>query len=555
MATFISDLHCHPSFKPYNNSSQDPNIDMWKKVEADQELFDKLPNPLKPLIQETARSSQSNLNALFEGKVRSLFLVIHPMERGWLVRKHKSKHPIRKALLKSILKSKHIPDLAASISGIAIEKIEAIIQQMKDDLPLNYYLDETFPEYQFILQNQQIQGKQNAKLQIVSDYSQYEHVLKHRPKTIAGILTVEGGHSLLQLPKHSLIEKEYHELTPDDQDFLLRKYKLNIDKIKGVNTSNGFHKDHTPFFLSLVHMYNNFLAGHAKSYKEGTGLFPGMDDFLDQEAAMYDGITPLGFVVIERLLKKTTQERRILIDVKHMSLASRKAYYKIVEGKRLLNDPIPIIYSHGGVNGFSNGRFQGADYNADDTHGYLSHWSINLYNEDIEAIFESDGLIGLAPHEGRMPGGEAIAMFNEIKRAIGWDDHRKAEYEMFLRQEYLRLFLTNVLHIVRIINKRKAWDHICIGSDYDGIMNPFDSYPLSSNLMRFLGDIQSFLDNPTELIGYLGDSRVVLSPDEIQDLKFNLTSATIIRKLGFQNVDRFLKKYFTTSYLGGQGMA
>ncbi|MDH3650440.1 MAG: dipeptidase [Saprospiraceae bacterium] len=555
MASYIADLHCHPSFKPYNNLIKNQQVDLWQPILEEPELFERIPKPLQPMIVETARSSQSNLNELFEGNVRSLFFVIHPMERGWLVRRHKSPHPIRHELLKKILKSRHIPDIAAGLSGVASAKINDMIQKVKNDDPINYYLDETFPEYEFIVQNQQIAGAQGARLKIVSNFNEYIDVVKNREKTIAGILTIEGGHALMQLPKHSLIQKEYHELAPEDQDFIRRKYMLNIDKIKGVNTSKGFDKRHTPFFISLVHMYNNFLAGHAKSYKEGTGLFPGMDDFLDQEAAMYDGISPLGFNVIERLLKRTPNERRILIDVKHMSLASRKAYYKIIEGKRQQNDPIPIIFSHGGVNGFNNGRFRGADFNADDTHGYVSHWSINLYNEDIQAIFDSDGLIGLAPHEGRMPGGEAIAMFKEIKRAINWNDHRKAQYEMFLRQEYVRLFVTNLLHIVSTINKRKAWDHICIGSDYDGIMNPFNSYPLSSNLMRLLGDIKSFLDKPSEVVAYNNDSRFAFSPSDIHDLKFNLNSRTIIKKIGFGNVDKFLEKYFTPGYLGGQGMA
>jgi microsomal dipeptidase-like Zn-dependent dipeptidase len=151
-----------------------------------------------------------------------------------------------------------------------------------------------------------------------------------------------------------------------------------------------------------------------------------------------------------------------------------------------------------------------------------------------------------------MPGGEATGLFSEIKQAINWHDHREKEYRVLLRQEYIKLFLTNVFHIVAIIGHKKAWDIICIGSDYDGIMNPFDSYPKSSDLMLFMGDIKRFLDNSEEeLTGYFGDSRIIVTKSERDALMFGLSSSKIIRKLGSENIEKFLEKYFTTGYLGG----
>ncbi|NND32655.1 MAG: hypothetical protein HKN76_08700, partial [Saprospiraceae bacterium] len=525
MATYLTDLHCHSSFKPFNNLEVYPNVNLWQPIDEKSEHFDAVPNELKPIIAETARSSQSNLDELFTGKVRGLFIVIHPMERGWLYKRASSPHPIRNAILNQVFKPADRPPLAAALSGLPIEKIQRLFLDIENDRPINYYEEETYPDYEFIRNNSVTSGQQNAEMQLVSNHAEFIDVVRNKPNTIAIILTVEGGHALASYPYNSIIHKEYHSLTPLEVKFIRDAYLKNVKRIKGQMVQKTFHKNHTPFFITLVHMYNNFLAGHAKSYREGTGIFPGMDDFLDQEAALNDGITPLGYEVIEKLLHKSDQERRILIDVKHMSLNARKEYYRIVEGKKVNGDKIPIIFSHGGVNGFPEARFTGADTNSDDKFGYLSHWSINLYNEDILKIYESDGLIGLAPHEGRMPGGEAIELFSEIKRAINWHDQREQEYRVLLRQEYIKLFLTNVFHIVSIINRKEAWDIICIGSDYDGIMNPFNSYPRSSHFMLFLGDIKRFLDKSDEdLVGYFHDSRIRIDRDERRDLMFGLSS-------------------------------
>ncbi|NND07433.1 MAG: hypothetical protein HKN87_13735 [Saprospiraceae bacterium] len=552
MSTYISDLHIHPSFKASYNLRSDPAINLWNAVPEKTEHFAEIPVELRPIVEETARSSQTNFNKLFEGKVRSLFLAIHPMERGWLRRRKKSPNPIRHAILKKVLKNKHMPHIAAGLSGIPIEEIRAMQAIIKNNGPIDYYLEDTLPEYEMIRANEMVTGDQGARFQLVSNWAEYQDVIKNKPNTLAGILTIEGGHAISSLYSADAYQQTYLELTKEQQNQVGKAYLKNIKRIKGLLKTKSFAKQHTPFFISLVHMYNNFLAGHAKSYKDGIGIFPGMDDFLDQSTAMNDDISPLGFEVIQKLLHKDANQRRILIDVKHMSLAARKTYYQLVSGARDHGDPIPIIYSHGSVNGFTENKFFGYDDNANDKHGYLSHWSINLYDEDIRHIYASDGLIGLAPHEGRMPGGEALALFNQIKKAIDWDNHRKEAYLLLQRNEYIKLFLSNVFHIVKTINKKSAWNHISLGSDYDGIMNPFDCYPDASFFMRFFGDVKKFLDDSTEeIVGYENGNRVTISHAERKHLMFNLSSKKIIEKLAFENMDKFLEKYFTQEYLGG----
>ena len=543
----IVDLHCHPSFKPYNNLKYKPNVNIWDAIPEDTSLEKKLPKSIRKIIAETAKSSQSNLNDLIKGNVKGVFFVIHPIERGWFFRRKESPHPVRRFLLKQVLKDHHIDPLAASLSGMALQKATELRTSMQKQEKVDYYMEETYPEYKFIRDSETSSGKNGASFKIVRNYDEYVKTRK-KPKSIAVILTIEGGHALNYVAHGKLFFKEYHELSTTQKDVIRKAYLDNIDRIKGHGT-NAFNPSHTPFFITLVHFYNNFLSGHAKSYRQGTGAWPGMDDLLDQETALDDGITPLGYEVIEKLLERSKGRRRILIDVKHMSLQARKEYYRFVSGRKQNRDRIPIIYSHGAVNGASMSFYRGYDSNVDEANTQFSNWSINLYNEDITSIFESDGLIGLDPHEGRMPGRLNFETIQDLKRGIGFKDHRSNDYKKLLNDEYMKLFLGNVFQIIATVGSKKAWDIITLGSDYDGIMNPFDFYPKSSDFQSLAGHLLYFLSHPQELL-YAPDGRYeTLTVKKMKKLMYGYSAKEVVEKIFSGNVENFLSKYFTDQYL------
>ncbi|MCB0687184.1 MAG: membrane dipeptidase [Saprospiraceae bacterium] len=553
MPNHLTDIHCHVSFKPHYNFDYRPNINIWDPVPEDTALFNSLSGQIQTFVRDTIRNSQSNLLELKRGNIRTVFFVLHPMERGWLYRRRQSGQPVREALLRWVLDSANIPTLAASVSGLPKDRIVRMVGEEGGDVAINYYLNDTFHEYEFIRDSERQTGPGGLKFRLVSTYQQYRDVIDNHPDMIAVILTIEGGHALMQLERASLYRKNYQDLTAGELNYIRNKFRLNIRKIKGTNTYHGFDKAHTPFFITLAHFYNNFLCGHAKSYQEGEGAYPGMDTYLDQEQGMNGGITPMGREVIGLLLHKSAAERRVLIDVKHMSLAARQEYYALLDDfKQRLNINIPVIYSHGGVTGYSTNMWRGSDHNAHNSAAYLSHWSINLYDEDIRKIIESDGLIGLAPHEGRMPGGKALAEFQEWKQIIGFDDHRKQNAILGLRQSYMKMLLTNIYHIASVIGDASAYDHICLGSDYDGIMNPFDYYERSGDLKQMMDDLQSMMENPpATVVKYSFNRELTYDQNEQRALQFGLAPATIIEKIGQANVDSFMRKYFTSSYLGG----
>lgn len=345
----------------------------------------------------------------------------------------------------------------------------------------------------------------------------------------------------MKVDQDSIFKKDYKKLLDEEKTKLAFTVMENIKKIKGQG-ENNFDPDHTPFFITLSHMYNNFLAGHAKAYGKW------VEDLLDQETAMDEGITPLGEKVIEELLSRDNG-RRILIDVKHLSMKSRNRYYEIVRQRKEAGDHVPIIASHCAMNGYNKN-----DENRIDTHdidkGYFSRWSINLSNEDIQEIYRSEGLIGLLVHEGRMPGPDAKKVLKDCKKKIRKGGKRTYRYERKLHQEYLKIFLSNMFQIVKAVGNEKIWNMICLGSDFDGIMDPFDSFKTSSKFKDLFEDVENFLENPAfDLIIFENEHQVTLPYDRVHNLMFGLSPEEIIRKVSHENVRNFLERYFNDEYL------
>lgn len=116
------------------------------------------------------------------------------------------------------------------------------------------------------------------------------------------------------------------------------------------------------------------------------------------------GITPYGKALIDHIYSK-----KILIDIKHMSLVSRRIFYAY---RKLNGITTPLIASHVGFNG-NYWKFFKNDLQLvkEKSYGYKAMivplpgvvantnfypLTINLYNEDLREIILSNGLIGIS---------------------------------------------------------------------------------------------------------------------------------------------------------------
>ncbi len=325
------------------------------------------------------------------------------------------------------------------------------------------------------------------------------------------ILCIEGGHNLLSNATGNNLRNDV------------------LSNLAALKASG-----HRYLFMSLTHVECNPLCTQAYAIQ-----------FLHHKNFMPvgHGITPLGIEVITEALRRPN---RILIDIKHMSLESRKQYYDILR-RDYRSQNIPILISHGGVTGVSwenkpvvcwKKRDEFIKVRYYQPKGLMktrfNPWSINLYDEEIKIIVDSDGLIGLNLDE-RILGakqkrrGKRIEYFSPdefnrhnfkkqlLRSILAWgpfefftDENRDTrEIEIRLREYLLNIIMdpahiqdfdgmlpeivrlydrlpdvisdkgvrhlcNNILHIIKVAGD-DGWKHISIGSDFDGLINAIDS--------------------------------------------------------------------------------
>jgi hypothetical protein len=330
-------------------------------------------------------------------------------------------------------------------------------------------------------------------------------------------LGMEGGHSLCR----TLIGQPGKDDTmvvsqPNGDDALSIDFRANpaLDpalSLEHLQTAM-WAQDMDLFSMVLTHLSHipeQLLATHAYGMKmlKDEAIFP-----------IGDGLTNLGKRLVDKAytLKVGADDAPVLVDIKHMGLKSRLDFYA---HRKLNNYKSPIIASHMGVTGYSIDEWMGAleeakivrlkasntpvvklttsrrpagEWGAINKAFTYNPWTINLMDEDIEEILESDGLIGISL-DVRILGWQDAISKGEKEEYMSAEEFRHFfptlfknlsaetmdEAESFLvptREERHPLSLCfNMLHVVsagRIRTDKDPWKHITIGSDFDGLINP-----------------------------------------------------------------------------------
>ncbi len=422
METPFIDLHLHPAIKPMGKSfSRNPGINNQNRNRQDSlwyydppSIFDKAMN----IAASLTKFRQADFTTLAKGGAQIVFVSLCGMEKGFVMTK---------------AGAKLVGDaLGNLVTGVGKDRIDHI-QGMTDyftDLELEYNFYKQLDGHQVKIDGRPVQYK------IVSGFSEIEVNPELPLKTINVIFTIEGGHVLncgLQMMGRKA----------DPTEVL-----MNVDRIK--------RWDKRLFFMGLTHHFDNELVGHAQS------LSGAVSDNCDQVPGMNEGFSDLGWKVLRKLLDNTNG-KRVLIDLKHMSVKARNEYYQFLKDE-YPNEIIPLLASHGAVTGlrshnelvednFSNsGKFQTKD--------------INFYDDEIIRIGQSGGLFGIQFDERRL--GSKLELKNS-----GLNINRR---EMLFRKS--KLIWNQIQHIAEVLdrNNQFAWGIQCIGSDNDGMVNPLNGY-------------------------------------------------------------------------------
>ncbi len=224
------------------------------------------------------------------------------------------------------------------------------------------------------------------------------------------VLAINGIHSLgIGNPEDECVHDGQARL-----DVSLGRLKSRIHQLKGeepLDDPNLSRWEHPPMMMRLAHHFGNGIFGHARSLPENARML------FDQSRNLNKGVIKAsGYEIVRELLGldenlRPTGSRRILIDMLHLSAASRNNLYEQVY--RIYNKninpahPIPVIFTGAAYSGIDylfemirNGE-EGIDGDNQRVNGYYGG-SINLSDEDVLAVFWSNGLIALTLEECRL---------------------------------------------------------------------------------------------------------------------------------------------------------
>jgi len=501
---FYIDFHCHPNYKSFarahmddgkapspQSSSVNNRSSLWYYDPPS--VTDKLAN----YFLSITKFRQNNLTAAFYGRLLVMAVGLGSVE---------------KFFFKNKLGTGIIGDLVDDfVSEFGRNRIDAI-QGMKD-----YWLDFK-REMQFLGDMENVPVKidgywytykipadfDSLQKNISSNMDDQAGLRKELPLIVSLIPSVEGLHIL-----NCGLEKP---CKPEE----VKAHAAALKKLP-----------HAPWFVTFSHHFYNELCGHARSLRKQIGKLT------NQEEGINSGFTPLGKEVLDILLSKTGG-RRILIDVKHMSAKARKDFYEM--RKRKYRGDFPVIISHGVCNGLPTLGATVSDYpeigntfinkteNVTGGDGeYKDHNLINFYDDEIVEMVQSEGIIGLQLDERRIANEETIG---KVKHSLFRNKIMHYRSELLWKQ---------VQYIAELLDDKGlyAWGNMAIGSDYDGLVDPLNSFWSAEQY----DDLASFLERHAynyfkEHAGRIKNSFNKISADEVVN--------NIFRDNGW----KFLKRWF-----------
>lgn len=575
----IFDLHAHFSFKPANSKRADggaaPDTDHWRERSKDKVDYSRF---IAWADRDVVKSSQLNGTSALAGGFRTIVNGLYPLEQGFT-------HPVFNREL-------------ATLVGFANEELVSIMERRAT------YMQHLQREYDNLrnglaLNSLDPAGKRYA---IVNSYDELT-AEQQKPGTICILNSIEGAHAFannildaMGFPMSVLAAERRHIRRAggsglDPFHAYIQAMIANIDHVK-----TGW--PHTPLFVTLAHHYYNTLSGHSPSLTAAVAALVPQDGRTPHETEnrmqrYFDvGMRSWGLRVVAKLLHNRNAAgepvRRILIDTKHMSPQARLDYYTMVVDRRAaVGDMIPIVVSHTAVSGRMDMASTIAHNNSptgefdlrpgeEESTRYFYRGVINLFDDEIQRVQASDGIMGLMIDERRIMGVELppeaglsmdrfnfvskqnraeMARWTETRNQHAWGEIDTAAYTSQiaaieaamqplldeLRPAYLSVVFRQLFHIARI-TEGKGWEHVALGTDYDGVINPIDIYrqssdmrTLKSDLLRFWTDKQT---DPDPAIRTLYTAHL-----------YGNTEDQLLEKFLWQNGHDFLKKYFHDGYL------
>lgn len=296
-----------------------------------------------------------------------------------------------------------------------------------------------------------------------------------------------------------------------DSDRNPTNIKANAEEVKqhARDLKNQLHK---PWFITFAHHFYNELCGQSQSLR---GIIAKK---CDQSVGLKTGFTDLGKDVLNILLDNT-DGKRILVDIKHLSPLGRQEFFTLREAKY---PDIPVFISHGVANGLPNMNSIVSLF--PEIGNTLNNGEINFYDDELILMAKSGGVIGLQLDERRLASDETI---KRVKHSFFRNKIMHYRSELVWKQiQYIGELLDSV--------GLPAWSNICIGSDYDGIVDPINSFWT----LEQYPDLKSYLER--HAFNYMQNEAAARLKNSFN----KIGSDTIIQNVFQINAWEFFKKWF-----------
>ena len=605
----LFDFHTHPTLKPYHSKDPEgnfPNPNHWDEPDFEsmsEQVYNRVVDSLYPQI---IIRSQSYLEACKDGNLLCLCVALYPLEHGFIRTRNYIKvlqGPL--GFLVNLFNKDHVKiklkfrKILSAVIGISPQKVKPLFER-----GYNYYPDLLGETENLLQQIPRLHNGVSVRTVVPNNFEEL-NALDFQTQ-IAVILSVEGVHSFISTTHISKLKNKRNLWKPR-----FKKYYDSLGDQAVINIYSYKRKHEGLFYVTFGHHFYNLFCGHCKS-------LPGI--LFNQMPQFYNaGISPKGFELITALLSRKDPQgnkvSRVLIDTKHMSVQSRIDYHRYVRSQRGLGNSIPIIQTHTAMAGrtsmyaLESRMKQGMNIQNSIGGEELSTISntlqtiaLNLFDDELIEIIESDGMIGIMLDEKRTMGkklpeftphsqytlsnGTATVIdsankYKQAKKQLGkllfrekYDlEHKEDSQDPDIQQrrDQLRkttdndiaairnalkpmlcaMVLNQIIYIAEVYvdsleadasnsDKQRAWNHICLGSDFDGVINPLDAYPDSSFLTEFATDLERFWRTWMPHRTRLEDSLYGLQPGEI------------VEKLLWTNAMDFMRKYFSRAYRLGE---
>lgn len=530
MARQFADLHCHPTLFGFHRMRNDP------QVEDDPERFHPW-HVHEPNIEHmrqgkrAAEYSQCGFPQLAHSDTRLVFASLTPIERGFFQGSDEELDNFVPAMLellsgvavvKSAAKLARGKPFSAAREMFSVARNRGPVRELIHRVFLKYgkrrvrhllsddydYWEEFEREYEFLrardgcrerVEVAVLDGHRHRRDEVDGCYHLVDGVgtfesVSEQGDDVAVLLSIEGGHVFSMGPDGRRV---------DDS--------LIFERIRRLK-----ELDHPIFYLTLAHHFDNGICGHARSLMDLANLV------MDQRPRMHEGFErsgELGLRVVRELLDldeglADRGNRRILIDTRHMSPRTRWEYYnevvrpynarhadKTVQERRRF-PKIPVISSHSAHTGVRHLSELVANADRENDHWHRNQfyaWGLNTADEDVRMVHQSEGLYGVS--------------FDQ--RIVGVPPLQKVADD-----QWPHIMLNQIFGVVDVImdddrlspaSKRTIWDRICIGSDFDGMIDPVNRYSTAVDFYTFADDLRCLLGKHrhTRMINEIGVDELV----------------------------------------------